>query len=275
MDGQKTDNELIEQYLVTQDPALREEVILRCVPLVHFVLGRLGVTHWTGIDYDDLVSQGLLGVIESVDRFDPSYGTRLSTFATFKIRGKVLDYLRGLDWLPRAARQRVRQVQEAIEVLEAQLRRLPTDEELAKFLNMEMETLQQTLLDSSRMVISLDEEQDLEGEGNISLHERIIDEQQEDPSLLVENGELQGKLVDAIKELPERDQKVLSLYYFDELTFKEIGMVLGVSESRICQIHGRAVIALKALISDARQERHVKSIPVERMESTTKSAALP
>jgi RNA polymerase sigma factor for flagellar operon FliA len=215
------------------------------------VLGRLGLNPYGAIEYEDLVSQGMLGLIEAVDHYNPSFGTRLSTYATLKIRSKVLDYLRDLDWLPRVARQKVRAMQVAVSELERQFHRLPTDEELAGHLNLNLEELQHIQMDSTRVVISLDETSNKLGSDDTdsSMHEWLMDEQQENPSELYEEKDMQAKLAEAIKELPEREQMVLSLYYFDELTFKEIGKTLDISESRVCQIHGRSVISLQSLLS--------------------------
>ncbi len=118
MEDTRSEAELIEEFLTTHSPELREELILRYVSLIHFVLGRLGFNPFGGIEYDDLASQGMLGLIEAVDHFDPAFSTRLSTYATLKIRSKVLDYLRDLDWLPRMARQKVRSMQTAMVELE-------------------------------------------------------------------------------------------------------------------------------------------------------------
>lgn len=252
MDDKRPELELIEEFLTTHSPELRDELILRYVSLIHFVLGRLGLNPFGGIEYDDLVSQGMLGLIEAIDHYDPAFGTRVSTYATLKIRSKVLDYLRELDWLPRIARQKVRAMQGATVELERKFQRLPTDEELAGYMNMGLDELQQIQMDSSRVVISLDETNNKAGGENddSSMHEWLMDEQQENPSDVYENKDMQASLVQAIKELPERDQMVLSLYYFDELTFKEIGKTLDISESRVCQIHGRAVLNLQSLMSD-------------------------
>ncbi len=224
---------------------------MRYVSLIHFVLGRLGFNPYGGIEYDDLASQGMLGLIEAVDHYDPKFGTRMSTYATLKIRSKVLDYLRDLDWLPRIARQKVRAMQGAMVELEHKLHRLPTDEELASQLNLGLDELAHIQMDSSRVVISLDETTNKMGneDSDSSMHEWLTDEQQENPSDIYEEKDMQGNLVQAIKELPEREQLVLSLYYFDELTFKEIGKTLDISESRVCQIHGRAVISLQSLLN--------------------------
>src|SRR5512146_3100425 len=153
---QSQDAELINRYLATHDPSLREEIILRYVPLVHYVLGRVGMSQQMGPDYEDLVSQGLLGLIEAIDRFDPNFGTQFSTYATVRVRGKVLDYLRALDWLSRTARHRARSVQTAITTFWETNQREPTDEELASQLELGVDQVQQALVDSSRVMLSLD-----------------------------------------------------------------------------------------------------------------------
>jgi RNA polymerase sigma factor FliA len=264
MEDQRSETEMIEEFLATHSPELRDELILRYVSLIHFVLGRLGLNPYGGIEYEDLVSQGMLGLIEAVDHYNPVFGTRMSTYATLKIRSKVLDYLRDLDWLPRVARQKVRAMQGAMTELERQLHRLPTDEELASHLNLGLDELQHIQMDSSRVIISLDETSNKMSseETDSSMHEWLRDEQQENPSDLFEEKDMQAKLAQAIKNLPEREQLVLSLYYFDELTFKEIGKTLDISESRVCQIHGRSVVSLQSLLSGdsgtAKQKRPVK-----------------
>jgi len=258
MEAYRTDNELMEKYIATHDPSLREEVILRYVPLVHFTLGRLGLSKYKSSDYADFESQGLIGLIEAIDHYDPKFGTKLSTYATLKIRGKVLDYLREIDWLPRSAREKGRLVQNGISELETTFHRTPTDNELASHLNMNIETLQQVLQDASHMVISLDsayEESDSVEES--SLHEKLLDENQDDPSDEFERKDTQQFMIEALKSLPEKEKMVLSLYYFDELTFKEIGEILNVTESRICQIHGRAVLALKTYLQSSVNQENI------------------
>ncbi|HEX7557118.1 MAG TPA: FliA/WhiG family RNA polymerase sigma factor [Leptolinea sp.] len=252
MEDLKAEVEMVEEFLTTHSPELRDELILRYVPLIHFVLGRLGFNPFGGIEYDDLASQGMIGLIEAVDHYNPSFGTRMSTYATLKIRSKVLDYLRDLDWLPRIARQKVRAMQTAMSEMEHQLHRLPTDEELARHLNLGMDELQGIQMDSSRVIISLDETSNKAGseDDDSSILEWIKDEKQENPSEIYEEKDMNASLAEAIKDLPEREQLVLSLYYFDELTFKEIGKTLDISESRVCQIHGRAVISLQSLLDD-------------------------
>lgn len=249
MIAQINEAEILSQYTVTKAPALREEMVMRYVSLVHFVLGRLGISQGVGNDYEDLVNQGLIGLIEAVDRYDPSFKTQFSTYATFRIRGKILDYLRSLDWLSRTARHRARDVREAVNTLTDQNRRAPTDDELASYMNLDVNKVQQALQDSSRVIVSLDAVVDYDEESDASLYETIADDNQADPSDAIGEKDLISRLTEVIKLLPEREQTVLSLYYYEELTLKEIGTVLGVSESRTCQLHARAVMALQALLT--------------------------
>lgn len=248
------DNALIDQYLTTHDPGLREQIIVRYVPLVHFVLGRLGLSRADAQDYEDLVSQGLLGLIDAIDRYDPAHGTQFSTYATLRVRGMVLDYLRSQDWLPRAARQRARAVQHAITKLWVELGRLPTNDEIATHLKIELEKVEQALLDSNRVIVSLDTVVGMDGEDGASLYEVLADEEQTDPSEVISEMDQQARLVDALKLLPQREQQILSLYYYEELTFKEIGAVLDVSESRVSQLHARAVMSLHAMLAKLEQQ---------------------
>ena len=246
---QSRETDLLNQYSTSNDTNAREEMVLRYVSLVHFVLGRLGISQGSGNDYEDLVNQGLIGLIEAVDRYDPKFNTQFSTYATFRIRGKILDYLRSLDWLSRTARHRARDVRQAVNSLTDQNQRVPTDSELAEHMNMDIGKVQQALMDSSRVIVSLDAVVDYDEENDASLYETIADENQNDPSDVIGEKDLISKLTDVIKLLPEREQTLLSLYYYEELTLSEIGTVLGVSESRACQLHAKAVMTLQALLT--------------------------
>jgi RNA polymerase sigma factor for flagellar operon FliA len=253
------DYELINQYLSTREARLKEEIILRYIPLVHFVLGRLGISSNLGQDYEDAVSQGILGLIESLERYDPSHGTQFSTYAILRIRGQIIDYLRSHDWLTRGARHRQRLVQEAIETLWVKYQRSPTDEELAFHLNMEIDKLKQSLIDSSHMIVSLDTFVMDEGDETMSLYELLPDENQTNPPELYAEQELIESLSGYLKSLPEREQLVLSLYYFEELTFKEIGAVMNISESRVCQLHARAILSLRSRLQRESLEREANT----------------
>jgi len=242
------DTALLDGFLATRKPELREALILRYVPLVHFVLGRLGFSQDMGADYEDAASQGLLGLIEAVDRFDPGFGAQFSTYAILRVRGKVLDHLRAQDWLSRGARQRAQAVQRAITELWGVLQRAPSDQELAERLRYDPAQLHQALQDGSRMMISLDILADADGDATGALYDVLPDETQPDPSAVFEAQEQKERLAIALRSLSEREQMVLGLYYHEELTFKEIGQVLSISESRVCQLHGRAVMSLRAAL---------------------------
>ncbi len=247
------DAEQMQRFVTTRDPEAREAVILRYVPLVHFVLNRLGLSPSLGTDYDDLAGYGLLGLIEAVDRYDPAHGTQFSTYATLRIRGRVLDQLRARDWLSRAARRRAREVQAALTLLWGQLNRAPTDAELAAHLSLDLPQLRQALTDASHVIISLDATRE-DGEDEASLYEVLADPNQVDPDEAVLEQDLQARLQQALRDLPEREQLVLSLYYYETLTLKEIGAVLDLSESRVCQLHARAVLSLRAQLTRAAAE---------------------
>ena len=248
MDSQREDHELISQFLATHNPGLREEIILRYVPLVHFVLGRLGLSQGMGQDYEDAASQGLLGLIEAVDRYDPSYKTQFSTYATLRIRGNIIDALRTHDWLSRGARQRAKKLQEAVMALWEKLSRAPNDDEIASFMNIDSVKLRQSLMDSSHVIVSLDALVAGESNENVSLYELLPDEKQAEPSDLYEEEEQKERLIECIKALPEREQLVLSFYYYEELTLKEIGVVLDITESRVSQIHSKAILKLRSKV---------------------------
>jgi RNA polymerase sigma factor for flagellar operon FliA len=260
MNIKRDDAELIQQYCSSKSAALREEIILRYVPLVHYVLGRLGISQSLGADYEDAAGQGLLGLIEAVDRYDPTYGTQFSTYATLRIRGKALDHLRSGDWLSRGARKRARLVQDGVALLWERNQSMPSDQELALHLGLELFQVQQALVDSSRLIISLDAANVENGDQNNPLHEFLADEHQPEPSLAIEESEVRTALAEALQELPRRDQLILSLYYNDELTFKEIGAVLDISESRVCQLHTRLVVALQAQVRNKLQTHLKESV---------------
>jgi RNA polymerase sigma factor FliA len=237
--------DLLNRFLASRTPALREELVLQYVPLVHYVLGRLGFTQELGFDYEDLVSQGLLGLIEAVDRFNPSFWAQFRTYAVVRVRGKILDYLRTLDWLSRTERQRSRLVQKSITEFWLKNQRAPTDAEIGKNLNLGADQVQKALVDSSRVIVSLDETHEGDEDDESSLHEVLADEQQENPSDILSQEETMAQLVETIHGLDQREQLVLTLYYYEKLTFKEIGQVMDITESRVCQLHARAITSLR------------------------------
>ena len=245
-----TEVDLWNKFVSERSAELREELVMRSVPLVHFLLGRLGISQEIGSDYEDLAHQGLLGLIEAVDRFDPAYGTKFSTYAGVRIRGKVLDYLRSSDWMSRGARQQVRAIQNAISELWRINQAEPTEEQISEYLGVKVNKVQQALDDAHRVVLSLDAMTASDEENDLTFYDTIEDKEQINPAELLADSELREALVAALSQLSERDQLMLSLYYVEELTLKEIGKILEVSESRVSQIHSRAIINLKAVLNN-------------------------
>ena len=240
-----TDEELWQRYSTTRDPALREEIILRFAPLPHYVRARLGYPPPSKADYDDLISQGLLGLIDAVDHYDPSRGVRFSTYATIRIRSRILDSLRAMDWLSRSVRRRTRQIQSAIFNLQSTLGRPPEEEEIAAHVGISLAELREALMQANQVILSLETENH-EGEPGLSLRDILPDDDAVDPLEEVSEAELLERLKRALAELPERERLLISLYYHNELTMKEIGTLLNISESRVCQMHAKAILSLRA-----------------------------
>ena len=244
---------LWQEFRKTKDQELRDRLILTYAPLVKFVAGRVGASLPSHVDEQDLVSYGLLGLIGAIERFDPDREIKFETFAMARIRGAIIDELRSLDWVPRSVRTRARQIERAIAALEKELHRAPTDEEIAKKLGVTEEDLDNSLLEISRSSVgALDELWSPSAGGDsIALIDTIEDETGPDPEVSLEQTEVKEALAEAISDLPEREKLVVTLYYYEELTLREIGEVLGVTESRVSQLHTKAILRLKAHLSGA------------------------
>ena len=242
---------LWQDYRRTHDQALRDRLILTYAPLVKFVAGRLGATLPAHVDEQDLASYGLLGLIGAIERFDPDREIKFETYAISRIKGAIIDELRSLDWVPRSVRSRARQIERSIAELEAKLGRAPTDEEIAGKLGVSPEELDDDLFQISRTSIAaLDELWTVSAAGDqVSLIDTIEDTSGPSPTAALDETELREAMADAIAGLPEREKIVITLYYYEELTLREIGEVLGVTESRVSQLHTKAVLRLKARLS--------------------------
>jgi RNA polymerase sigma factor for flagellar operon FliA len=249
------------EYRQTRDRALRDRLILTYAPLVKFVAGRLGASLPSHVDEQDLVSYGLLGLIGAIERFDPSREIKFETFAIARIKGAIIDELRSLDWVPRSVRTRAREIERAIAELERTLMRAPTDEEIAKKVGLTPEELEDSLTEISRTSIAaLDELWSPSAGGDqISLIDTIEDTSGPNPEVTLEQTELKEALGEAISRLPEREKLVVTLYYYEELTLREIGEVLGVTESRVSQLHTKAVLRLKARLSGVALRQHAEA----------------
>jgi RNA polymerase sigma factor FliA len=246
--------ELWRRYKEDGDKRAREQLVLAFSPLVKYVAGRMSSGLPAHVEESDLISYGLLGLISAIERFDPSREIKFETFAMTRIKGSIIDELRSLDWVPRSVRARARQIEKANAKLEHQLHRAPTDQEVANELEMSLDEFQESLTRiSNSSVVALDELwtlSDASGD-QVSLLDTIQDPDAIDPSAAMDATEMKDRLADAIARLPEREKLVVALYYYENLTLREIGEVLGVTESRVSQLHTKAVLRLKsALQSD-------------------------
>ena len=239
------------EFRRSRDRAVRDKLILNYAPLVKYVAGRLGSGLPAHVDEGDLTSYGLLGLIGAIERYDPARDVKFETYAISRIKGAIIDELRALDWVPRSIRSRARDIERAIAELEAKLMRAPTDEEIAARLGLTVDELGDSLTEISRTSIAaLDELWTVSSGGDqIALIDTIEDTQGPDPLFALGQTEMREAIGEAISRLPEREKLVITLYYYEELTLREIGEVLGVTESRISQLHTKAILRLKARLA--------------------------
>jgi RNA polymerase sigma factor for flagellar operon FliA len=243
--------ELWREYRRTHDERLRQRLILTYAPLVKYVAGRIGSGLPAHVDDEDLASYGLLGLIGAIERYDPDRDTKFETYAIARIKGSIIDELRAMDWVPRSVRSRARDIERAIGELESRLGRAPTDAEISGHLGLSEEELGDSLSEISRTSIAaLDELWTVSPGGDqVALIDTIEDTQGPDPESALADTELKEAVAESISRLPEREKLVVTLYYYEELTLREIGEVLGVTESRVSQLHTKAILRLKARLS--------------------------
>ena len=241
--------ELWRRYKSTGDDRARERLVVAYAPLVKYVAGRMGSGLPAHVEEADLISYGLIGLISAIERFDLEREIKFETYAITRIKGAIIDELRSLDWVPRSVRAKAREIERVNAKLEHRLQRAPTDEEMAEELGISVEEFQDSLLQiSNSTVVALDElwtVSDASGD-QVSLLDTLQDPDSPDPSQVLDATEVKDRLADAIARLPEREKLVIALYYYENLTLREIGEVLGVTESRISQLHTKAVLRLKS-----------------------------
>ena len=244
---------LWREFKRTGDRTLRDRLILTYAPLVKYVAGRLGSGLPAHVEEGDLVSYGLLGLIGAIERFDPGRDIKFETYAIARIKGSIIDELRSMDWVPRSVRARARDIERSIASLESKLMRAPNDEEIAAHLGITEDEFQDSLLEISRSSIAaLDELWSSSTGGDpVALIDTIEDPEAPEPQSAMAKTELREALGEAIARLPEREKLVVTLYYYEELTLREIGEVLGVTESRVSQLHTKAILRLKARLGGA------------------------
>lgn len=237
-------------------PTEREAMIVKYAYLVKYIAGRMAMRVPASVSYDELVSAGTMGLIHAVDRFDPSKQADIKTYAEYRIKGAILDELRSMDWYSRSMRKKIQEIEEAMRFVESKKGRPAESWEVAEALGMSMEDYHTLLGDiHSISLLNLDDyirDEDNDTYNKRSYQEKIVSE--DNPSKNVAAGELKQAVAKAIKKLTEKEQIVISLYYYDELTLKEIGEVLDLTESRICQIHTQTLIKLKMRLKSYYEE---------------------
>ena len=245
-DMQKED--LWKEYVKTKDPAIRERLIIEYSSLVKIVAGRLGMYLGYTVEYDDLVGYGIFGLLDASDKFELTKGVKFETYASLRIRGSILDQIRKMDWIPRTLRQKQKRLETAMKDLEAKLGRTASDEELSAEMGISKSELED-LVNQTQIanLVSLDEylEQGSEVRAELGNTPRF-----EQPEMIVERQELKKILAEAIDSLTEKEQRVIAFYYFEELTLKEISKILEVSESRVSQLHTKALRKMRDRMGD-------------------------
>lgn len=239
------DSVLWEKYKQSRDTEIRNELVTYYKPLVKIEVGKLISQYSKYIDYDDLMSCGYLGLIDAVEKFDCSKGVKFRTYAVIRIRGFIIDQLRKQDWLPARLRQKIKKINNAYDELETRIGKAPTDKEVAEYLDIEIEDYRDLVgVAHTANVVAFD---DLMA-GSAGINEPI--DTKESPESSLENKMIRETLIKAVNSLNEKEKIVVSLYYYEELTLKEIGKVIDVSESRVSQIHSRILSKLRKCLGD-------------------------
>jgi RNA polymerase sigma factor FliA len=249
-------------FVRARDPHMRERLILHYVHLVRFVVSRLGIPSTSTLDSEDLLSYGLIGLITAVDRFEPGRGIKFEAYATARIRGAVIDQLRALNWMPRSAVSRSRHLEHTLADLEQRLGRPAREDEIAAEVGVPVERYRQMLMEAGTSILSLDAPLApmRSDDDSTSLGELLEDASAPSPADEVERLEQQDQLSQALKRLPARERQLLWMYYEEELTMKEISLLMHVSESRVCQLHAQAVLRLRSQM----HARPIADAPVPR-----------
>jgi RNA polymerase sigma factor for flagellar operon FliA len=234
----------------------REELILKYSPLIKYVAGKLAMRLPPNISQDDLISSGVIGLMDAIEKFDSSKKIRFKTYAEFRIRGAILDELRSLDWVPRSIRKKATELEKTYHYLEKVLNRPPKDKEVAKALDISIEKFHK-LLDKTKNVTFLDIEtirRRMPDNNEEDLFDLIGNDNEINPFTLLNKTEIKEILAKAITSLPEKEKIVVSLYYYEDLTMREIGEIMGYTESRISQMHTKAMLRLRVRLASIVEE---------------------
>jgi len=248
---QQDEEKLWKEYKKSENQEIREYFIEKYSPLVKYVAGKISTGMPQSVEFDDLISYGVFGLLDAINKFDIDRGIKFKTYAMTRIRGAIFDELRSIDWIPRSIRQKAKQMEQIISDLENKLGRPVEDIEIAQEMGISEEELQELMLQvSGTSVVSLNDIWYL-GDDNdeVSIIETLESPSNMNPDVLIEKEEIKDIIVAAIKKLPDKEKKVIVLYYYEDLTLKEIGQVLEVTESRVSQLHTKAIMRLRGRLA--------------------------
>ncbi|MGN0241593.1 MAG: FliA/WhiG family RNA polymerase sigma factor [Candidatus Weimeria sp.] len=243
------DSSLWDKYAANPTPALREKLIIEYSPLVKIVAGKMSMYLNNSVEYDDLVGYGVFGLIDAIDKFDVHKEVKFETYASLRIKGSILDQIRKMDWIPRTIRQRQKELDNATKEVMARTGREPTDEELAEEMGMSLDDYF-SFISSLKITNLVSLNEFIEAGGNEPAMDTKKNSYFEQPEEKVTREELSAKLKDSLEVLTEKEKKVILLYYYDDLTLKEISEVMGVSESRVSQLHTRALKKMRKIMGN-------------------------
>lgn len=247
----RDEQEIWVEYGKTQDLKLREYLIRKYAPLVKYVAGKVAVGMPHNVEFDDLVSYGTFGLLDAIGKYDPTKEVKFKTYAMTRVRGAIFDELRSIDWIPRSIRQKAKQVEKTVIELENRMGRTVEDEEVANELDLSLEEFHALVskISGTTLVSLNDIWHGSEDSEDFSFIETIESPQNMNPDAIVEREEIKDVIIEAIQKLPDKEKKVVVLYYYEDLTLREIGEVLEVTESRISQLHTKAIMRLRGRLA--------------------------
>ncbi len=251
----KSEEELWVLFKDNRDPKIRDMFVKQYAPLVKYVAGKVAMGMPHNVEFDDLVGFGVFGLFDAIKKFDPDKHVKFKTYAVTRIRGAIFDELRSIDWVPRSVRQKAREIEDTIHRMESSLGRAVSDHELATEMRMSAKEFQKTIMKiSGTSILSLNDVW-YSGDDNdkVSIVDSIESPSSLNPDIIVEKDEIKRVIIQAITELPEKEKKVLVLYYYEDLTLKEIGKILEVTESRISQLHTKAIMRLRSKLTNIKK----------------------
>lgn len=249
------EEELWINYKKTRNIKIRDYLIQKYSPLVHYVVRKINLGKTGTLEADDLIGFGSFGLMDAIDKFDPAKNVKFKTYAVTRIRGSIYDELRSIDWVPRSVRQKAKAVEQAINAVEARTGRTAEDQEIANEMGIDIREFYTTMTKiSGTTMLSLDNNPYPGTDDKISMIDTIESPSSINPDVSVEREAVKELVIKGINELPEKEKKVLILYYYEDLTLKEIGEVLNVTESRVSQLHSKAIVRLRAKLAEIKEE---------------------